>query len=226
MPSFSVTDGIVLTPHATWATVTEEDTDIYYLGVDVDAKFDAFSAWATGIYNGGSVDNGVGVEESDISAWLLAAGGEVSIVHGQAFYATGDDGVDNDVDAFVKIPGASYYWSEIMGLGIFDNSTSNNAAGDQVTNIAAFNVGVTVKPMDKLKLDFDAWYAMLDEEVNMGTALVPEMEDDLGLELDAKLTYALMDDLNAEFVFAYLFAGDATGPEDVMEGGVRLSLKF
>ena len=73
--------------------------------------------------------------------------------------------------------------------------------------------------MDKLTLDFDAWYAMLAENNIDG-------EDELGVEFDGKLTYALMDDLNADFVFAYLIAGDATGPEDVMEGGVRLSLKF
>jgi hypothetical protein len=73
--------------------------------------------------------------------------------------------------------------------------------------------------MDKMKINTDAWYAGLDEDNLNG-------DKDLGFELDGKLSYELMDNLNAEFVLAYLFAGDATGDEDVFEGGVRVSLKF
>jgi len=212
MPQINISDAIRVTPHVTWATVTKEETDIYWLGVDADLKFDAVSAWGTFIYNGGEVVN------TDVSAFLVAAGVDAGIVHGQAFYATGDDS-GNDRNDFMGAPGQSYYWSEIMGLGVFDNTASANAPGNAISNVAAFNAGVTVKPMDKLKIDFDVWYAMLDEDNAAG-------DDDLGLEFDGKLTYALMDNLNAEFIFAYLVAGDATGPEDVMEGGVRVSLSF
>lgn len=215
MPKIKVSDSLSLTPHVTFVNETEVDDYVYFLGADVDMKFDAVSAWGTFIYNGGEVGN------DDVSAFLLAAGANAGLVHGQAFYATGDDDpADGDLDAFVNVPGTtSYYWSEIMGLGVFDNSASQGAPGDQVSNIAAFNVGVTMKPMDKLKFDFDVWYAFLAEENAAG-------DDELGLEFDAKLTYALMDNLNAEFVLAYLVAGDATGDEDVMEGGVRVSLSF
>jgi len=221
MPKIQVNDSLSLTPHVTFVNETEVDSYVYFIGADVDMKFDAVSAWGTLIYNGGEFDNGVGAPSSDVSAWLVAAGANAGLVHGQAFYATGDDDpADNDVDAFVNVPGTtSYYWSEIMGLGAFDSSASQGAPGDQVSNIAAFNVGVTVKPMDKLKFDFDVWYAFLAEDNAAG-------DDELGLEFDAKLTYALMDNLNAEFILAYLVAGDATGDEDVMEGGVRVSLSF
>jgi hypothetical protein len=231
MPSIQISDAINVTPHVTWATLTQEDTDIYYLGVDADLKFDAVSAWGTFIYSGGQVDkiNTGFATDSDVSGFLVAAGADAGIVHGQAFYATGDDvnSTSVDSDSFAKVAGSSYYWSEIMGLGVFDNTVSANSPGGQVTNIAAFNVGVTVKPMEKLKLDFDVWYAFLAEEISMPTATNPlNTEDELGIEFDAKITYALMDNLNAEFIFAYLVAGDATGPEDVMEGGARLSLSF
>jgi hypothetical protein len=83
----------------------------------------------------------------------------------------------------------------------------------------AFNAGVTLKPMDKITVTADAWYAMLAEDDAMG-------EDELGLEFDGVLTYALMDNLSADFVLAYLVAGDAVGDDDVFEGGVRVSLKF
>lgn len=221
MPSFMIGDGIKLTPHATWATVTSVETDLFWVGIDADMQFDMFSAWATGIYNFGELDDGTGTDSNDVSAFLLAAGADVNIVHGQVFYASGEEADDDsdDIDAFINPTGASYYWSEIMGLGVFDNWSPQNTPGDVITNVWAANLGVTIKPMDKLSLSVDAWYAQLVEENAVG-------DDELGTEIDAMLTYALMDDLSADLVFAYLFAGDATGPEDIMEGGLRLSLKF
>ncbi len=223
-PSFMIGDAIKLTPTAVYQTETKTETDTYWVGIDADLKLDAVSAWGTFLYNGGQKDDGTATGNSnDVNAFLFAGGAEVSVLHGQAFYATGDDGTDVDVENFQSLPGQSYYWSEIMGYGIFDNVASQNAPGDKISNIAAFNLGVTFKPMDKLTLGLDAWYAMLDEEI-----LAPNgnMEDELGTEIDAKISYELMENLNADLVFAYLLAGDATGPEDVMEGGVRLSLKF
>lgn len=219
MPSFMIGEAVKLTVNGTWETVTSSETELYWVGADVDANFGAVTAWGTFLYNGGTLDDGLG-NDNDVSAWLVGGGAEVSIVHGEAFYATGDDNADDaDRDDFQLPDGASYYWSEIMGYGVFDNNASQNAPADQISDVAAFNLGVTIKPMEKLTLGVDAWYAMLAEENADG-------EDELGLEIDGKVTYALMDSLNAEFIFAYLMAGDATGPEDVMEGGVQLSLKF
>lgn len=225
-----ISDALKVTPYGVYYYIdTPDGTDLFYLGADVDAKFGAVSAWATGIFNGGEVDG------SDNVAFLAAAGADAGIVHGQAFYATGDDdAADGDQEAFVSAPasiangnvsavtspgyGSSYYWAEIMGLGVFDNTQSAGSPGDDITNIWAANVGVTVKPMDKLKLDADVWYANLAEEV--------DGEDELGVEFDGKLTYTIMENLTAEGIFAYLISGDATGDEDVIEGGVRVSLKF
>lgn len=190
------------------------DWNAYYVGLDVDMQLDAGSLWGTLIYNGGEYGDG------DINGFLVAAGGNAGIVHGQAMYASGDDdATDVDTDAFLSAPGQSYYWSEIMGYGIFDNTASTNAPGDQISNVTAINAGLTIKPMDKMTVTGDVWYAMLAEENEDG-------EDELGLEFDTKITYALMDNLTADVVLAYLVAGDATGDEDVFEGGVRLSLKF
>ena len=202
--------------------------DSYYIGLDAEWKLDTVGIWGTAIYNGGQVDD-INVkigdvilppQDADISGYLLAAGADAGLVHGQIFYASGDDSAkDGDLDGFQSAPGQSYYWSEIMGLGIFDNTASANAPGNLVTNILAANVGVTFKPMDKMTLVGDLWYATLAEDNIYG-------DDGLGLELDGKLTYALMDNLNADVVLAYLFADDATGDDDVFEGGVRLSLSF
>jgi len=222
---FKVSDAMSLTPFFVyWSastgtddaglTIPGSDAEIYYLGADFDMKMDMASLWGTAIYNGGDIGS------DNVDAWLFAVGVDAGIAHGQAFYATGDDNpFDEDSEGFTSAPGQSYYWSEIMGLGIFDNRGSNGAPENKISNIMAINAGVTFKPADKMKLVGDVWYAALAEDDVNG-------ETDLGLELDGKLSYALMDNLNADFVLAYLFAGDATGDDDVFEGGVRLSLSF
>ncbi len=213
-------EGISLTPYflydgASSGTTVSTDVDgvetsadsgditNWYLGTDFDMKMDAVSVWGSFIYNSFEI------LDTDGDEFLGAVGVNAGIAHGQAFYATED---------FVSAPGQSYYWSEILGLGVFDN-TSPGGPGNAISNVWAANAGVTLKPMDKMKIDADVWYAMLVEDDATGN-------DELGLEFDGKLTYALMDNLNAEFILAYLVAGDAVGDEDVIEGGVRVSLKF
>jgi hypothetical protein len=225
-PYIAVSDKIRLNPHAALLYQTGEDTSVVWGGIDADLTFDAFSAWITTVYNGGQKQN------DDISAFLVAGGAQAGIVHGQAFYASGDgsaanrnnsnplvDDNGNDTNQFQSMPGQSYYWSEIMGYGVFDQLASNGSPADKISNIAAFNVGVTLMPADKMTLTFDAWYAMLAVDNLAG-------DNDLGIELDANLSYKLMDNLTADFIAAYLIAGDATGDEDVFEGGLQLSLKF
>ncbi len=209
-----VSDAVSVTPYFVYHTISGQETDNFYIGADVDLKMDAVSGWGTFIYNGGTVN------DNDNSGFLVAGGVNAGIAHGQAFYATGDDDAnDTDNDQFVSAPGQCYYWSEIMGYGTFDAAASAGSPAGNISNIIAFNGGVTVKPVDKLTLSGDVWYAMLAEEDANGN-------DELGLELDGKAKYALMDNLNLELVFAYLFSGDATGPEDVLEAGARISLSF
>ena len=206
-----------------------EKFDIYFFGADVDMNLDALSLWFTGIYEFGSADGVDPADDIDISAYLVALGGEANVgaasVHGQIFYATGDDdAADGDADAFSIPRGQSYYWSEIMGYGIFDRNASAGSCADQISDIMAINLGVTLKPADKLSLTADLWYAALAEDDANG-------EDVLGTEVDLKATYKLMDNLNLDVVAAYLFAGDATtggsaDDADPYEFGTRLSFGF
>lgn len=226
MAAVKVNDAMTFTPYFVYHDIANaelagaaiEDTANWYLGVDGDMKFGSVGTWFTAIYNGGDV---AGV---DNAGYLGAVGVDAGLVHGQFFYSSGDDNrqglADDENDAFVPAPGASYYWSEIMGYGIFDNRVSLGSPADKISNIWAGNVGVTVKPMDKLKVDFDVWYAARVEDNAFG-------DTELGWEFDGKLTYNIFDNLTAEAVLAYLIAGDATpGDDDVIEGGVQLSLKF
>ncbi|MFH0783251.1 MAG: hypothetical protein V2B20_15055 [Pseudomonadota bacterium] len=218
LAAVKINDNMSVTPYFVYHTITAsetvEDSQNWYLGVDADMTFGTVGVWGTAIYNGGQID------DVDNKAYLGAVGADAGIVHGQFFYASGDDGKDaTENNAFVTAPGRSYYWSEIMGYGIFDNYASNGSPADGITNIWAGNAGVTLKPMDKLKIDADVWYASLAEDNIAG-------DKDLGVEFDGKLTYNIYDNLTAEAVFAYLVSGDATGKENVTEGGLQLSLKF
>lgn len=231
MAAVKVNDNITVTPYFVDQIIggrgrAADNTDLngnnWYLGVDADMKFGTVNTWATAIYNGGQI------ADVDNKGYLGAVGADAGVVHGQFFYASGPDG-GSDNKGFVSAPGnkgnlspnigSSYYWAEIMGYGIFDNAVSNGSPEDDITNIWAGNVGVTVKPIAKLQLTGDIWYASLAEANAAG-------DKELGWELDGVATYSIYDNLSADVVIAYLISGDATGPENITEGGVRLSLKF
>jgi hypothetical protein len=210
-----------------------DEVKIFYAGADIDFNIDPVSFWLTGIYQFGDADRRIGNVSDDFEAWLAAAGFSVGFgfgdIHGRAFYATGDDGSDATKIEQFFVPGylPSYYWSEIMGLGIFDWQVSRNSPGDQIGDILAANLGVTIKPMPKLSFTFDAWYAQLAEDI----VVSGKDENYLGTELNLKITYQLVQNLNLDIVGAYLFAGEATtldSPNDAdpYEVGARLSLSF
>ncbi len=216
-------------------TFAGDGVSVVWVGANVDATLGSFNLWFTGIYQGGTVDSDTaGVDDFDVAAYLVAGGASVPLgpasLHGQAFYASGDDdGTDDDLEAFFGIGGGgagwAYYWSEIMGLGIFDNQSSVGHGNADVSNIVAVNIGATIKPMEKLSLTGDIWWAALVED-NLVTG-----EDELGVEVDLKATYQLIEGLNLDVVGAYLFSGDASSTDgnnedDPYEIGTRLSLSF
>jgi len=225
-PVFNLNETLSLNPYVFFDKQQSTDTQIFYVGADINAKMNNVTAWGTAILEAGDR------ADHDCSAYLVAAGADAGLVHGQFFYASGNDAdyAANDkgddwnefgVD-FSAGKGETYYWSEIMGEGIFDGTRSNNAPGTGVTNIMAANVGVTVKAMDKLTLTGDLWYAQLAEERMVNGS----MEDVLGFEIDLKATYMVLDNLKLDVVAAYLIAGDATGEEDPIEIGTQLSFSF
>jgi len=247
-PTFNMGDALTLKPYALyWMSDNLEayqntpgrfqqalglddldDADLFYFGLDADLKLDVVSLFFTGIYQMGTADFQNG-NDTDIQSYLLNAGASMNLgpaeLHGQAFYASGDDDAeDDDVDSFFVIEGASHYWAEIMGYGVFDFYTSAGAPADQISNVWAANIGATFKLTDKLSLTGDVWYAELAEDDVNG-------ETELGTEFDLKATYKLMENLNLDVVGAYLLAGDATSLDGNNENdpyliGTRLSLSF
>jgi hypothetical protein len=218
--------------------------DLVTFGFDFDMDFDNFGLWLTAFGQDGSLDtNG---KNLDISAWLAAIGGNVMLgpvdLHAQGFYSPGDDDTNqanpllrDDKIENVQAPQASYYWAEILGYGIFDYAVPFGSPADKIFNIWAVNVGATFKPMDKLSVTADLWYAERENDVLYesipGSGVFDRAESELGTELDVKVTYQLVEGLNLDLVGAYLWAGDAVSEngknqEDPYEFGARLSLSF
>jgi len=215
---------------ATYVTNPYKETKIWIAGLDADVKIgNSSTVWFTGLYEGGSGDLNVpGGGSIDVRAYLLALGGTFKAgpvdIHGQVFYATGDDPSTTDKNEAYYVPaGRSYYWGEIMGYGYFDNQVSAGSPADQISNIMAANIGVGFKVSDDFKITADVWHAKLVENNAAGN-------DTLGTEIDLVLTYSLMKNLNLDVIGAYLFAGDATysgaGEKNPYEIGTRISFSF
>jgi hypothetical protein len=226
-----------------------DEQSIYWLGVNADFMVGPASIWLTGVYQGGSIDNDdtvlPGGDDIDISAYLFAVGASMPMgpvgLHGQFFWASGDEEADDDFEAFFGIGGGgvgwAYYWSEIMGLGIFDQQFPAGSPQADVSNLWAVNIGATLKPVEKLTLKGDIWYAALVEEALYGKSSlgaggnVVNGEEDLGVEIDLVATYQLVEGMNLDLVGAYLFADDGisrsgNNDDDPYEVGARLSLSF
>lgn len=235
-----------------WMGGDNGSVDAFWLGCDFDWNTDQFGLWFSGIYLFGEMHKGftgfldlaTGVNtiaasdtDWDLGGYLVAIGGHWNLgagdIHGQAFYASGDgDPSDNDWEQFDVFDGRSYYWSEIMGSGLFDNQ--NPAAnqippftdGTTLSNIYAANLGVTWTFVEKHKFTVDLWYASR-VEVDVPPLANYYPDEELGVELDLRYTYPIVENLNLDIVGAYLWAGDGQykqgpGATGIAPGGVAI----
>jgi hypothetical protein len=250
-PIFNLGESFVLNPFAVFtysgdgggdglsygdnALVGDNDgVSLFWLGANADFTLGAFNLWLTGAYLGGTIDFD-DRKDVDAAAYAVGAGASVPLgpasLHGQAFYWSGDDRPDdNDAEAFFGAGGESYYWAEILGAGTFDKQVGAGG-GTNASNLWAANIGATIQPMEKLSLTGDLWYASLVED-NANN------DKELGLEIDLKASYQLVEGLTMDIVGAYLFADDAvisddaiaagrqSNDEDPWEVGTRLSLSW
>ncbi len=183
-----------------------------FLGMNADFKIAGKSLWFEGIY--GTDDScRYGDYDNRPFTYLVAAGADADIgvakVHGQFFYAAGNDSMSysDKMSAFNSPFGSvwivqPYYSAEIMGYGTFDNMLAAGVSPfDRISSVAALNFGASIKPMDKLTLRGDIWYAKLADK--------DSSKNSLGSEIDLVVTYELIEDLKFDIVGAYLFSGDS-----------------
>ncbi len=212
----------------------DDGIGVYWLGANADLTLGSWNLWATAIYVGGELESD-DTTDVDVKAWTASIGASVPLgpvsLHGQFVYTSGDDDADDDdYEAYFGVDGAgagwSYYWAEIMGNGIFDAQSSAGSGGGNPSNIWFAQIGATIKPMEKLSLTGDLYYAQKPED-----DFVTD-EDELGFEVDLKATYQLVEGMSIDLVGAYLFADDATAltddgnDDDPWEVGTRLQISF
>ncbi len=212
------------------ATTGNQEISVYYLGADIKYTLDSGNIWGVLLYEGGSADVVNSDVEYDMKAYIAALGGEMNLgkvgIHGQVFYASGDDDLsDTDVTGFYVPRGQSYYWSEIMGMGVFDYTASSGSPADTISNVVAGNLGISYEVSQDLSLTGDIWHARHADTNVLVT------EKTLGTEIDLRADYKINEDLNLVVVGAYLFADDATtmgadDASDVYEIGMQLSFSF
>lgn len=213
-PTFSLSKDVSLTPYFVLDHSAEDDRDVFFIGADIDAKINDWSLWGSAIMQSGDID-----ATTDTTGYLVAAGAEYDMFHGQFFYASGDDdATDSSNDEFRGVEGRSYCWSEIMGEDEFGDE-SNGSPGDAPSNVYAINAGITHKFSSATKLTADLWYASLVEDDANG-------ETDLGVEGNLKLTHKINKYMKLDLLVAYLAAGDATGEENPIQAGAKLSFKY
>ena len=94
----------------------------------------------------------------------------------------------------------------------YDRNPAFSQAGgaNKPSNLWAVGAGIDLKPTDSLTLMFDVYYAQLVETRTIAGSL----EDEIGVEIDARLTQKIYDNLSLTVIGAYLFADDGWGAYD------------
>ena len=225
--------------------------DLWTAGLEYDGKIDIFDLGATAIFQFGSIDVPSAVYNHDslnVKGMLFDIFGGVNLgpanIHAKGIWASGnkhgeDPAVSGDLKGFITPGkkdtwGATYYWAELMGDGIFDNATPIGSPGSCISNVYIGNFGASYKLLQDLKISADLWYAQRAEDVKIASnALQPQYSSSLGTEFDMVLTYTIVDNLKIDLVGAYLWAGNAitkavdpNGNANPYELGTRLSLAF
>jgi hypothetical protein len=228
--------------------------DMHQVGIDINFEREKFDFWfacvkqlgdarlsdsenTKGLVFAGIFDSDQIGETSDFDGFSIGLGGKIKPtsffdIHGEFLYSTGeptsiDDPAgqkDSKLSQMIPTCGNSHPWAEIMGLGMFGNQSSHGSPGDSISNLVAYNLGVTINPTEKLSLSLDGWVAELEEQDGFGNT-------DLGVELDLKVGYEITDELKLDVMLAHLWAGDATSldgksTKNPSEMAMQLTYKF
>jgi hypothetical protein len=207
-------------------TADEPDSnDLFLVMGEFGMSFDMVSFDIVGATNFGDVDDGK--TSRDYSGYMAAFNVDIALdmatISVMGFYTSGDDekkvdttgdGTDDtfvkDDDDFELLTGRTFSWAEIVSDGYtYDRNASLKQAGSDnaPSNMWAVGVGADFKPTDTTTIMFDAYYMGLVENRTVGG----DSEDEIGIEVDARLTQKIYDNLSLTIIGAYLFAEDGYG---------------
>ena len=122
-------------------------------------------------------------------------------------YGSGDDdSTDSDYETFVTSLSIVQYNTYVYGYRTADTALGNGAGQTGISNLMYFSLGASSKLSKDLSVKGAIYYlkAVEDVSINGGTA-----DDDLGWEIDAKVTYNLDRNLKYWIEAGYFIVGDA-----------------
>jgi hypothetical protein len=233
-----------------------DSNDLFLLMGEFGMSFDMVSFDIVAGQNFGEIDDGD--FDRDYSGYMAAFNVDISLdmatISVMGFYTSGDDEEKVDTtgdgikDTFVKdddnfqgFTGQTFSWAEIVSDGYtYDRNASlaQTGAANKPSNMWAVGVGADFKPTDTTTILFDVYYMGMVEDRTING----ENEDEIGIEVDARLTQKIYDNLSLTVLGAYLFAEDGYGVydsnaltaksdpknsgDDAFQVGVGLDFKF
>ena len=203
------------------------DSSLWTVGVDgkLQTAGPLFINWDL-LYQNGKIENvtftdsvsGVtNATDSDFDVSAYFAHVDVGVKMGKVtltytgYYASGDDNAaDSDINAFIATDvdsGDSIIFQE----GAYTSDTAYTDRYYFFDKGIFFNrIGIDYKATDKTTVSGAVLYVQTAEDMEYTDASsVARSSSDLGIELDAKLTYKMYDNLELGLEAGYLFSGDA-----------------
>jgi hypothetical protein len=220
-----------------------ESDDLYLLMGEFGMSFDMVSFDIVAATNFGEVDSD-GAGDRDYEGFMFAGSVDIALdmatITVSGAYVSGDDEGDLDED-FQGLAGQTFSWAEIISDGYsYDRNASLAQIGgaNRPSNMYYVAAGVDLKPTDTTTIMFDVYYIGMVED----RTIAGEDEDEIGIEVDARLTQKIYDNLSLTILGAYLFAedgyGEYVGPvaptvnqasnsgDDAFHVGIGLDFKF
>jgi hypothetical protein len=192
-----------------------ESDDLYLLMGEFGMSFDMVSFDIVAATNFGEVDSD-GAGDRDYEGFMFAGSVDIALdmatITVSGAYASGDDEGDLDKD-FQGLAGQTFSWAEIISDGYsYDRNASLAQIGgaNRPSNMYYVAAGVDLKPTDTTTIMFDVYYVGMVED----RTIAGEEEDEIGIEVDARLTQKIYDNLSMTIIGAYMFAEDGYGVYD------------
>ena len=223
----------------TSADVPESD-DLYLLMGEFGMSFDMVSFDVVLATNFGEVDSD-GAGDRDYEGYMFAGNVDFALdmatISISGAYVSGDKEGDLDED-FQGLAGQTFSWAEIISDGYtYDRNASlaQIGAANKPSNMYYIGVGADLKPTDTTTMMLDVYYIGMVED----RTIAGDKEDEIGIEIDARLVQKIYDNLSLTVIGAYLLAEDGYGVydsadpnaadnsgDDAFQVGVGLDFKF
>jgi hypothetical protein len=233
-------------PNDNLSTDQPESDDIYLVMGEFNMSFDMASFFVIAGKNFGEADGsgGSSAANRNYDGYMAHVGAnfalDMATLRAQFIYASGDKEGDFD-DDFQNLNGQTFSWAELISDGYtYDRSVELAQIGNanHPSNMWAVGVGADLKPTDTTTIKLDVYYIGMVED----RTIAGEKEDEIGIEIDARLTQKIYDDLSVTLIGAYMLAENGYGVyngdpdagaaqadnsgDDAFQVGIGLDYKF